>query len=55
MPWEVIYAAVILVQVSQCVVVTVVVVNITISSSADVYLESWVNSNWINSVFRKKP
>ena len=55
MPREVVYAALILVQVSQVVAVTVGVVNITVTSRAHVDLERWINSNWINSVFGKKP
>jgi len=55
MPWEIVDAAVISVQVSKCVVVAISIVDITVSTRADVHLERWVNPNRVNSVFRKEP
>ena len=55
MPWHVIVGRVVSVEVTICVVVTVSVVDVTVSTVTTCDLDGWVEGEWEHSILRHKP
>jgi hypothetical protein len=54
-PWDIVVRGVVTVQVGICVVVTVSIVDVTVSTVSACDLDGWVKSEWEHSVFGHQP